>query len=365
VLVATLVPLSMRVAGSRRTRARVLAPLGISLLVGAVGLGVAIAPPSARARSAGAMADRDGWWNRAKGSGPVPNSPALPFPVPDAAIAVAALNGEPDKVAAVGVAIEVGPGTAVRRLVLRLKEAADAGATVNPTGASVVACPIVSAWSPVKDGDWGAVPAAACALAASPGRRGSDGTWEFDLTAMAQAWLVGSLPQHGVLLHESAEAPSTFQVSWGDRTTPDLTFALEVAAEEDREPSAGPENPSAGGGERPSPQTGDGGAIPFTAGSPSPLPSGVAEPGGPQPTAPLPAPPPRQGPGEAVPLRPPKVVIAGNLPPATALLVPLALGVALLACYALGPAGDPVAAVPRRGGVGRALDRRAASGTAE
>lgn len=354
----------MHAAGPRRTPPRVLAPLSISLLLAAVGLGIATAPLSAPAWSTGVVADRDGWWSRSRGGDAVVTSPGLPFPVPDAAIAVAALNGEPDKAAAVGVAVDMGSDRALRRLVLRMKETPGAGSTVNPSGASVIACPIVSAWSPVKNGDWSAVPPAACGLAAAPGQRASDGTWEFDLTEMAQGWVAGSLPQQGVLLQESTDAPSTFQVSWGDRTTPELTFAFELAPKGAGGPSTGPDGASPGEGAQPPAGTGEAARLPSPEGSPSPLLSGVVTPGGPQPSAPTAVPPRQHNQPEGALLGPPKTVIAGNLPPATALLVPLALGVALLTCYALGPAGDPVTAVPRGGGVSRALDRRAASRTA-
>ena len=53
--------------------------------------------------------------------------------------------------------------------------------------------------------------------------------------------------------------------------------------------------------------------------------------------------------------------LSGNLPPAVYLLIPLALGLALLTALVLGPLGEPAASARRAGGVTRALERRPAS----
>lgn len=50
--------------------------------------------------------------------------------------------------------------------------------------------------------------------------------------------------------------------------------------------------------------------------------------------------------------------LAGNLPLAIYLLIPIALGVALLTAVALGARGEPEASDRRTGGVTRALGRR-------
>lgn len=50
--------------------------------------------------------------------------------------------------------------------------------------------------------------------------------------------------------------------------------------------------------------------------------------------------------------------VAGNLPFAVYLLIPLVLGLALLTAIALGPRGEPEPRERRAGGVTRALGRR-------
>src|SRR5205823_622322 len=48
-----------------------------------------------------------------------------------------------------------------------------------------------------------------------PGTRSADGTWKFDLTALAQKWADGSLPNNGIALVASGlMAPETWQVVW-------------------------------------------------------------------------------------------------------------------------------------------------------
>jgi hypothetical protein len=51
--------------------------------------------------------------------------------------------------------------------------------------------------------------------------------------------------------------------------------------------------------------------------------------------------------------------ILGNLPWVVLLLMPVALGAALLLSYLLGPAGEPAAARRRSGAVSRALEQNA------
>jgi hypothetical protein len=51
--------------------------------------------------------------------------------------------------------------------------------------------------------------------------------------------------------------------------------------------------------------------------------------------------------------------LVGNLPFAVYLLIPLALGLALLTAVVLGPLGEPDPSEHRAGGVSRALGRRA------
>jgi len=345
------------------------------LVCGVACVGVATAIPRERAvAQLGAVrVDQDGWWNRANG-GDVPiTAPSLSFPVPANALAASASNGEPDKVAAVGVALEVDPA-AFQRLVLNLAEATDQGANVGTTsnpaggsvGGSVAACRITAAWTGAKNGGWTARPAAdttSCVI----GSRSSDGVWSFDITVFARAWLDGSAPADGVLLVEQVDPPTTFQAAWGDRTTSAITFSLDLTSSDDT--FAPVTSPDDSGG---SVATGDtAGTAPTDAGSAtstytySPADSYTT----PSPVAAAPVPTPKStttktsSPAAAVTATPAAARapdVAGNLPIALLLLVPLALGLALVTANALGADGDPsgTTVTRREGSVSRALARR-------
>lgn len=315
----------------------------------------------ASAQPAGGRVEGSGWWRADAGAGP---AGALPLPVPPDGISVAASAGRADKVAAVGVALEVAPGALVERVVLRLSESAPGGSTVNSTSARVVACPITTPWSPTKDGEPARIPPADCGLGRAQGERHQDGTWEFDVTRIATGWASGMLPPYGVLLVEQVEVPTSFQVTWGDHTTGTISVDVRLSpaqAVESRRPTSGP---PAGGVVSPGPARtgvpsgsapeGDG-AVATVRGEALPPASGAASSemaSGASVTG---------GEGEATAGRR-GVPGVGDLPAATALLVPLVLGGAVLASYALGPAGDPAGTGRRRGPVSRALERRSDSG---
>lgn len=318
-------------------------PAGIAFLV-AVFL-VAVAGVAAAGASAAAVV-QEGWWG---------DAPHLPGGVPDGALAVSARLGEVEKVAALGIALSPGPDETVDRLVLTLRSASDPRATVDPGGtARVVACPIVSRWSAARGGDITGAPKAYCALARSDGVATAAGHWRFDLTALAGMWS-GSLAQHGVLLLENVDAPESFQLAFDDLAAGGVTLAAQtsVAGSSSRDGDsaplarpgpAGEGPPAVGGGAGPSVQ------FPSADGSPS-LPDRAR---GPSPAAP-------DDPGrslrasattseEAV-----GVGLLENLPASTVLLFPALVVFAFVACYALGPAGDPDAVRPRTGAVSRAM----------
>ncbi len=177
--------------------------------------------------SESAILTQDGWWNRAQG--PQSSEPAnpirpaiggvLPAPstVPAKSIAVGALAGDPDKVAAVGFILDAPIDALVDRLTMTLKESTASGANANAAGAVIVACPITEFWAGVKNGDFVNRPVCDESLA-SPGARAADGTWKFDLSLMATSWLdpASGLAQNGVLLVEAVAAPTSFQVSFDD-----------------------------------------------------------------------------------------------------------------------------------------------------
>ena len=166
-----------------------------------------------------ARADKEGWWNRTTGgasdtpAGGVVPPAVLPESVPEGAIGVAAVGGEPQKVAALGVVLDAPRGSVVEQLVLSLKEAEGTGAQQNAEEAAIVACPIVDFFAGVENGSFQDAPEADCEVASATGERAEDGTWTFDLTAIADAWLdpFGTVGANGIRFDP---VEGTFQVSF-------------------------------------------------------------------------------------------------------------------------------------------------------
>lgn len=337
-----------------------------ALAVGAAGVAVwlAVAPAApvfqpVAAQTASVAAERDGWWNRAKGGNLPLTSPSVPFPVPPNGLAVAASNGEPEKAAAVGLRLDVDPG-AFRRLILNLKESPSNGSNVGVQVAAIKACAIEADWTPAKDGTW-PPPTAATDSGCTNGTRSAEGVWSFDLSAIALRWLEGGLAQNGVLLVENANPPASFQVAWGDRTTPELTLGLDVVVEEGRSDASAPEAAGSDPAMNEASLGGGGSGFGSTTATFGFLGGDAFATAVPQDPAPAPAPAapvvPALAPAPALPGQP--ISLGENLPPAAVLLGPLALFLAGLAAYSLGPAGNPSALTVRReGGVSRALARR-------
>ncbi len=332
-------------------------------------IGVASPMVPGAAAQASVVADRDGWWNRASG-GTAVASPTAAVPVPANGLAVAASNGEPEKAAAVGVRLDV-DRSAFQRLILNLAEAEGGLSTVGTQVAAIKACPIQADWAPVKGGPW--PPPSASEAGCAKGSRSTEGVWSFDISTIAQRWLDGGLAQNGVLLVEDAAPPASFQVTWGDRTTGDVSFGLDVAVKEGSSspPPAPPpaEEPAPAGDTAPPPDSG--GSSDFASTPPS---FQLRDGGGLAPAAPVepqepalpdlatPDPPPAaSGPRSPTPTPGTQSIsLTDNLPAGTPLLGPLALVVAGVAAYSLGPAGRPPATSRREGGVSRALARRRA-----
>lgn len=333
---------------------------------------VPIGPEVAGAQQLGAVTvDRDGWWDRATDPGRPPTSPGLPFPVPASALAVSASGGEADKVAAVGLLLDV-EADRFQRLILHLKEAADPGANVGSNAAVIQACAITSSWVSVKDGDWANRPAAETTGCVA-GTRSSEAVWSFDITPFAKRWLDGSLAPNGVLLAENVNPPSSFQVAWGDRTGTTMSFSLDLVPQEDEvsndDSSSGSDTGTTGDG------SGDG--TTFEDNEPAANEEFFAEPEAetfvisgedaftvPTPVAEAPTAPPvpelarpaatRQDVPQV--LRPTK----GKLSLGTLLLIPIAIGLAFALSASLAPEADALAAGAgrREGGVSRALRNR-------
>lgn len=344
------------------------AALVVALVVALV---LALPASAASADVRGATIDKTGWWNRANAPTATPAGPVtVPPPpgVPEGDLAVGRLGTEATAVAAVGIQPDEAPGATVESATLVLREDPDAQANRGGQSATVLACPIVSFWAGGENGAWDTRPEHDCGAASAVGERTEDGTWTFDLTAVAALWFdtFGTIRADGVALVPDPDAESSsFQVVWlgGDaidvdiRATPgepaDDPFAIPTSPAPTTDPGFSSGGGAGGGSSLFSPPqitsppsvsspAADLGPVD---GSPT---SGVAD--SRDETA-APAPAARTRPvsraGE----------LAGNLHPASILLVPLALAVLFAMSHWLGPAGQP-STIDRRGGVSRALAGR-------
>lgn len=374
-----------------------LAPRG--LLLGLLLLVAAPVVPAGAADSRG-VATQGGWWNRLQGPADgepdgnairplIPAVPSAPN-VPADAIATSGGAGQVDKVAAVGIDLDLADGARVEGLTLRLKESTAGGANVGAEGAGVVACPATTPWGPVENGAWRDRPAVDCTIGSVDGVRTDDGTWTFDLTAIGRLWgdPFAPLPHNGVVLSvEPAATPAPVQVSWLDVDSGQVV--LELVATPGAPLPEGSDDPAAPGplaappaDPASPPQTGSAAGMaisPAPVGGPAPDPPalasgrpvsappdpsaggtvGSAAPGGPDPDPPAPV-----APAPAARTRS-AVDFWEQVPTPTALFVPAALGLAVLIGVTLGPAGRPSPAFAREGGLSRALARRSGDGDDE
>jgi len=379
----------------------------VGVLLAAIG---PVGPARAAADGGGpgrSRATQDGWWNRLQGPADrepdgnpvrplVPPMPASPT-VPADSIAAGAAGGQVDKVAAVAIDLALADGVTVGGLTLRLRESPAGGANVGADQAKVTACPATAAWGPNRNGAWRDRPVADCSVGSAEGIRAPDGTWTFDLTAFGRLWTdpVALLARNGVVLAvDPAGAPSPVQVSWLDVETGnvavDLTGAPARPATGDRASGptgtgvagVGPVGTGAGGaghGEA----WGEGAAGFVAAGALGTLaPAASDQPAVAVAVAATPAsaasgpgiagpPPGRSGGAESAPaasagragtvLRArPAVGFWERIPVPAALLLPVAVGLAVLVGLVLGPLGRPAPVFRREGGLSRALARRSA-----
>jgi hypothetical protein len=295
-------------------------------------------------------ATSEGWWNAtALPDNPLRGTvPAVKVPspdIPEGLIPVSTRVGQPARVGAIGITFDAPRGTTtVRSLVMHLKES-DAGGVQQGTGAAVRACPITSFLVPETNGDAANLPAEDCDVAHADGKRNDDGTWTFDLTSMAAAWVdpFGTITPNGVRLDPVGDAPATFQVVFTGME--DATFDADLGrATAPADPFAS--GPAAGA-------FGSGGAGGFSTPTIA-VPSVTAPAARPAPTKP----------GRSITAAPAALSrragdTFGNLSLGLLLVLVAGLLLAGFTSWTLGPGGqDRDAAIRRQGGVSRALALR-------
>lgn len=305
------------------------------------------------ATTKGVEVDKVGWWNELNEPLDTPAGPVtVPAPpdVPEGAIAVGAVNGEADRLAAVGIIPDALPGATVTRFRMTLTEATVGNVRSDADTTVIVACPITSFWVPAVNGTWETQPTFDCDLAKVPGTRDDEGRWTFDLTPIGALWLdpAGTLAADGVVLIEDSAPPESFRAAFDTVADGSIEVVFEATGGglETTTTVAGPvitSPPDTGGFN--APDVGSG--TPDLGPTPEPSVATTTAPG-PTPTA-APAP------------------IATSRPGLPGGTVPLFLAVVALllaASYWLGPAGEPVEHVRERG-VSRVLAERARSRAGE
>lgn len=314
-------------------------------------LALALGPASPSSATTGApvTADKEGWWSQTGRVAPA----ELPTTVPEGAIAVSAVGGQAYAVAALGIVLDADKGSTVARFTLTLTEAEGTGAQENAEGAVITACPIVDFFAGDYGGAWADAPADDCDTATAEGVRNDDGTWTFDLAAIANAWLdpFGTIAANGIRFDPG---DASFQVSWTGME--DAVFDVSITPPQvEADPfdavtttipggftGRAPSSPGSGGFDvQPPPAVVEPGAeVPAAAGEPDTDDDATAV-------------------GPAAGSRSRAGDTAGNLPAALVLLVMMTLGAAALIALALGPIGQTRPAAARRsGGVSRALEAR-------
>lgn len=206
----------------------------------AVGLTLLVAVPGtahpAGAQTAGDVRpNAEGWWDVAVAVPTTPvggNAPSISAPrpdVPEGVLPVTLRFGQPSRVSAIGIEVTAPQGSTVNSMVLTLKESTASGSQQG-SGGGVKACPITTFLVPVENGKARDAPASDCGLGEAVGERAEDGTWTFDLTTIAQAWLdpFQGVPPQGVRLDPVGSSPATFQV--GFTGLDDATVAADITA---------------------------------------------------------------------------------------------------------------------------------------
>lgn len=349
-------------SGTRRTAP--VAAITLALLLGGVGAATAEVKPGTED---GATVSKVGWWWRAN-EGPLDDNPVAPLPpppspnIPEGALPVSAVAGDPEKVSAIEFALEFGPGATVTSFELSLREAEEPAANPNADAETtkVLACPVTEFfWTEGTAQRWNSLPSYDCDLAMAEGERGSDGVWKFDLTSIGGLWLAAdSTMAPSIVLVEKVEAPESFQVAFDGVAKKGIGVKLVATG---GGPPTTPPPPPVGSGDSGAVDTGlgssgalvdSGGVVDSGSagiGDAAPEAAGVPTATGGEPAA--------QDP-QAAPISTPAAMasVLESIPGGAFALIPIVLGLAFAAMIALGPNGEPALATARHG-VSRALER--------
>ncbi len=343
-------------------RRRLRSPAGRAALTGlcaALAAALAIGAASAEAgdgiTATGASVDKVGWWHSRNmaTSTPAANVTVPPPPgVPAGTLAVGAVNGEPDRIAAIGILPDAAVGDTVTAFTLTIKEAGPPAAGFNGSAAKILACPITAFWVGGENGTWDTRPSYDCDLAKAAGSRADDGTWTFDLAPIGAAWLdpAGTIAPDGVVLVEDVDSPDGFQTVFATSGAGAIVVSLTYV-------------PGADTTDTTIADPGDTGDFGGTDGFESPSFGSGAIPVGGLPSPQVASPEAGTTPQDAPPVAPRTIArvrpnILGNMPGGVALVAPTFLLLLGLLAYSLGPAGEP-AGIARQRGVSRALAARA------
>lgn len=218
----------------------ILAPTKLRLALAALVALAWVVNPLARADSP-AHSVQSGWWWAAQAS------PTTPVPVARGTepgeLLISRQAGAHEKAAAVR--IDVAALTEPPRVMVIAMDELDS--TANPLNSGdLLACPVHSgAWEPAQGGAWSARPRGGCvAPYASVGSREDSGRWTFDVTAMATAWVNGTLPNDGFELvpAQSLSAP-TFEIGL-NAPSPDDVYLLTGASTSARDDTRASQPPA-------------------------------------------------------------------------------------------------------------------------
>lgn len=355
----------MRIRRSGMTGRVLLSAITAAALSFAATVAVARADPGDGISATGATIDKVGWWHE---KNVVTETPAtavtVPPPpgVPAGTLAVGALNGEADRLLAIGILPEAVPGDTVSRFTLVIREAVPPAINVNSDAAKIVACPITSFWVGGENGTWATRPEFDCELAKAPGVRAADGTWTFDLLPIGQVWTdpAGTIAADGIVLVENVASPDGFQSVFTTEGAGALVISLESQnGQPGSEPSIDPPIESPIEGDTFDPGSFDSGSFDTGSAGDLELPEigSVDVPVGGLPSPTVVGPDVAAPPLATAPTSQAGPNVLGNLPGGVALAVPLFLVLLSLLSIALGPAGEPATAT-RQGGVSRALAAR-------